>query len=252
MNLRVAYCLERGTDKAACEDAALAGDVVLDEAWGEVKLTTPAAVFLLDGVGGNPGGRDASLFAARRLASSPPPRNTDELTQLMRDVNRGLLAYAASTADKKTMATTATGVLFTGDGTWMAHIGNTRLYSLRGQYLQQMTEDQTLYQALVRRGLWEEAQTCNRSRIEGALGGGREEYIGSLVVRQVFERGIPATMALTTDGIHEYVDTDSLEELVGSGAPGPEICRTLCRMALENGSTDDRSVLLIRRESSGD
>ena len=54
----------------------------------------------------------------------------------------------------------------------MIHCGNSRIYSLQGNFLKQVTEDQTTYQWLMATGNIEAAEHCNKSEIRGAFGGG--------------------------------------------------------------------------------
>ena len=247
MILTISYSVERGRNKPQCDDTALAGTNVLNEAGGTVTIPAPAWVCLCDGVGGNAGGAEASAFVCCALAGTEPSGSADTVADIFRKINSGLLERAAETPDRKNMATTATALSFAGDGTALAHIGNTRLYSIRGGFMKQITKDQTTYQWLLDRGDEESARCCNRNEIRGAMGGGRPEFMNLLETSNPFERKTPSGLLLTSDGVHEYLTEDELEAIVGEeGIPDEEKAEKLCRAALEKGSDDDRSAILIR------
>lgn len=248
MKLKVAYSVCKGANKPQCDDSALIGTLTVNDAAGEAELETPAWVCLCDGVGGNAGGKDASLFVCKTLSEADIPADIQGVKALFAQGNEQLLAYAAETPDRKLMATTATGLLFLEDAVYLAHIGNTRLYAKRGAFLQQQTEDQTTYQWLLDRGMTDAAAACNKSEIRGAMGGGQKEYMSILVTERVFERRIPATLLLTTDGVHEYVSQDDLEETLSKEQPALACAKELCALALTAHSDDDRSAVMIQTE----
>lgn len=56
----------------------------------------------------------------------------------------------------------------------------------------------------------------------------------------------PFTLAiLTSDGIHEYVDIDTIEDIINGEETFEEKCRMIIQKALDNGSEDDMSAVII-------
>ena len=55
------------------------------------------------------------------------------------------------------------------------------------------------------------------------------------------------TLLLTSDGIHEYVDIDDLENILNSDIPDGEKCGAIMKAAQIAGSTDDMTAVLICR-----
>lgn len=56
----------------------------------------------------------------------------------------------------------------------------------------------------------------------------------------------PFTVAiLTSDGIHEYVDLDTIEDIINGEETFEEKCGMIVQKALDNGSEDDLSVIII-------
>lgn len=56
------------------------------------------------------------------------------------------------------------------------------------------------------------------------------------------------TLVLTSDGVHEFVDIDTLEEIINVNISGDEKCSLIEQRARNNGSQDDISIVLISQE----
>ncbi len=250
MKLEAGLCVRRGQHKAECQDTALVGGTVFGETLTGISCTAPAWAALLDGVGGNSGGQEASRFAASELASSEPAAEVESVRSWIAAINRRLLAEAASQEGRTQMATTLSGIFFTDDGAVLANAGNTRVYALQGPYLRQLTRDHTTLQML--RDLGGDEGTCNPSEILCCLGGGSPRYLDRLAVSRVFERSVPHTVLMTTDGIHDILTTDEMEQILAEPGSLQEKAEKLCRMAAERGSEDDCSALLVHPCPEGD
>lgn len=246
--MKVSVVVAKGKDKKACEDSALLGKSVIYDSEIQLELNVPTVICVADGVGGNLGGELASRFLLEKLSEcNTIEYNEESIQALLCDMNAELLSYAACTEDKKQMATTLTGLIFNETDLFYAQSGNSRLYIMQGNYLKQVTKDQTTYQWLKDCGNDEAAESCNKNEIRGCFGGGDSAYVASLVVKRI-ENGVNATtFLLTSDGIHEFVDIDTMESLLTKGADDLEIVKKLVSLAIENGSRDDMTAVIIRR-----
>ena len=245
MRITVSYCSEHGKNKQKCEDSALIGHHVINEKAGAVELQPPCWVCLCDGVGGYAGGQEASLFVARELSDADIPHSVTDIRALFTDINNRLNRQAQMTADHKRMGTTATALLLSDDSFYVAHVGNTRLYAKHDASVSQLTKDQTLYQWFMDHGLRVFASERNRDVIYGGMGGGRPKGIKPLAVKQLPESPVPSAFILTSDGIHESLSQDEIEEILKNDASMQDQAKMLCSAALDHGSEDDRSVIII-------
>ena len=245
MKLEAAFCVATGRNKTECQDTGLIGREIVNGSKGSLVCEDPAWMLLMDGVGGNSGGKEASVFVAAELARRAPEADAHSIRGCVREVNNALVSHALESPGREHMATTLAGLFFSDGKAFLVYAGNSRVYILQGPYLRQMSVDHTTYQMLVSNGNTEAAATCNRSEIVSCLGGGTAEYLSLLEVRRVFEQGLPATILVTTDGVHDHLSEDEIEEILKRPLSGEELAEALCRKALENGSDDDRSVLLI-------
>lgn len=240
----VSYCSEHGKHKPACEDSALVGHLVINEKTGTAELSAPCWICLCDGVGGVAGGREASLFVARALSDCVAPGSADDVKRLFVGINNRLLEQAGKTADHKQMATTATALFLSDQAVYLAHIGNTRLYTKSGRSVRQVTVDQTAYQWYMDHHLRIFANERNRDAIYGAMGG-KAKLLKPLVAERLPEDLLSQTMLLTSDGVHEALSQAEIEEILNRDLSIADKAKVLCSSALEHGSEDDRSVIII-------
>jgi protein phosphatase len=245
--MKVCLCVEIGGGKSECEDTAIFNGTIINNQIVSIDDTNLRCIGVADGVGGNAGGKIASRYIAHQFSQTVFARmNKDDLQQFICQVNTELIAHAAGIPDKAEMATTLTCVVAIDDGYYLIHAGNTRLYVMQGAYLKQLTIDHTTYNWLLNCGQYEAAEQCNKSEINCCLGGGSSRYANRLVVTKLFE-DIPDTLVLTSDGIHEFVDIDTIENVLTESATDLKSAQLIVTKALENGSTDDKTIVIVRR-----
>lgn len=102
-----------------------------------------------DGMGGHAGGQEASNIATKAIQAylnehwDSCETSPALLEQAFLEANREILADQNSHPERSDMGTTAVVLIFRNDQPWCAHIGDSRLYRLRGSKLEQITEDHT-------------------------------------------------------------------------------------------------------------
>ena len=142
--MKVSCQIRMGLNKEQCEDHALlavsgnpGASRVLNEFRGEFEISAPCILAVADGVGGNPGGNEASGFVLRELLRRSSEVRPDEqaLRDLVISLNNDLISHAAGIPGKETMATTFTALVLDDTGAWYAHTGNTRLSVMSGMFI---------------------------------------------------------------------------------------------------------------------
>lgn len=236
-----------GNGKSVCEDAAMVAGTIISDSYFEIQTEQTHTVAIADGVGGNAGGECASRYVLEKLNEvSMADVSVEYLKQFIESVNKDLLHYASSSSGKENMATTLTGLIMTSDSGYLFHVGNTRIYALQGNYLKQLTEDQTTYQWLLNIGQMEAAEKCNKNEITHCLGGGNAQYGSGVCVKENNALSSYKRILLTTDGVHEYMSIDELEDFM-SGEVSEITMQMLADKAKANGSTDDQTIIVIDR-----
>lgn len=246
--MKVTIGIACGIGKEQSEDTAFFGDDLCSEGFWQAESDTFRRMGVADGVGGNPGGRQASRYLARRILQADfTVMDHQHLQDYFSFLNQSLLMHALLNPGNEKMAATLTCVLLAADGYYLLHAGNTRLYTLQGQYLKQLTHDQTIRQWHIDRGDPDTATYCNPNAIYCCFGGGRETLAQNALLYKLWDEAIPGVLMLTSDGIHEYVNTDKLEQLLTGSPSDEDAVNSMIDAALAGGSRDDKTVIILRQ-----
>ena len=201
-----------------------------------------------DGVGGNAAGEVASRMAVDTLRVELKGAHRPGLPQLVSAVEHAnARIYAATCIDRALsgMATTLTAVLVLGETIALAHVGDSRAYRLRARHLEQLSDDHTLVNALLRAGAIteEEAATSEKRNIISRAVGAEEQVEVDARLLAV-EPG--DTLVLASDGLHGVV---SDEDIVAILRGEPDLTRAAVRLierANDGGGPDNVTVVLVR------
>lgn len=260
--MKITYQVKIGVDKKECEDHALIytkGNTPLIEnnTQGSVEITLPAIVAVADGVGGNPGGFDASKFVLTEISKLDFEEIFDsniEENELFKNlknkflkINDDLITYSSEISRKTKMATTLSCAMISENKIITVHCGNTRIYSKNSMYLKQLTTDHTTYQNLMNQGLIDAAENCNKCEITSCFGGGDARFVAWIRFENVkLNDKLPKTLILTSDGIHEFVDENDFEDILNEkDIDTLQKTENLIQNALKHDSHDDKTIIII-------
>lgn len=206
-------------------------------------------VVVADGMGGHKAGEVASKTAVETVAAvyQRAEGNPGEaLEEAFRKANQAIYHLASQSHEMGGMGTTCTALAIVGNEAWAAHVGDSRLYLVRGPDIYQLSEDHTAIHELVRQGLLTPEQAEHhedRNVLVRAMGTKPEQAIMRWQEPMDVKRG--DTFILCSDGLHDLVG-DSEIRVLASGAPPKEACRKLVQMARERGGYDNITVAVVR------
>lgn len=207
---------------------------------------------LADGMGGHNAGEVASALAISVLHPLLRDLPADTLEQevgmqnAVADANTEILQKAGSDAVFSGMGTTLALALFRGRGVMIGHVGDSRVYRLRGGRLELLTTDHSLLQELVAGGFMtaDEAQEAvNKNVITRALG------IESAVEVEVHHHEVQVgdIYLLCSDGLNDMVTDNSIAKLLTDNMDNLEdAANALVAEANRCGGNDNISVILAR------
>ncbi len=253
--MKIYAYMNKGKGKTVCEDSCLLGHTVLSE--GFISWEThdeSLIVSVSDGVGGNSGGAEASFYLSKSLRKVPGQMLSDETTfkEYLMQINKNLIDYAENVEGSEEMAATLSGICLSQGKSLMFHVGNTRVYVVNGEYLMQMTTDHTRVEDMVASGLItrkEAAERPDSNVISACMGNADFRYADRLEVRDVTTTiSSEKPLILTSDGIHDYVSIDDMENILCGSEEMQDRLKTIAEKARENGSEDDISVIWIERK----
>lgn len=209
-----------------------------------------------DGMGGHASGEIASQLAVNIirdyfLGPSKPVGEPDPACSLasnrLKDAivlaNQSVYEAAQSSPQFRGMGTTIVAVLLTGNLVSIAHIGDSRVYLVRGGGLEQLTDDHSVVMEQVRKELISREEAA-QSRIKNVLTkalGIAPDVEPDLHEMTLFEDDL---LLLCSDGLHGMVDDEEILKIVTSSADTAAVCDALVARALENGGGDNVTVVL--------
>jgi serine/threonine protein phosphatase PrpC len=217
-----------------------------------------------DGMGGHAAGEVASAQAIKSIreallaagpllesfAGTPTLETRERVAELMESAVLKACAdiHAIGGADpgKRGMGTTVVAMLVTGHSAVVGHVGDSRVYLFRAGRVHQLTEDHTLIQEQLKRGLISREQAGeadNRNVITRAVGVQREVAVDTLVTDV-----LPGDLfLLCSDGLHGYLSEEELPALLAQDRP--TLAGALVDLALERGGKDNVTVVCLSVEA---
>lgn len=254
--MKITYVSKHGLTKEESQDCILVNDKVINNHAGILDVPLQR-LCIADGVGGVPGGYEASSFVLNNFAEVSGYKTGEDLKKCLVNINEDLIYYAAGLEEKRAMATTVTGLARIENELWVMHAGNTRLYTfgagLPNKRLKQITKDHTNYQAMVVDGSIEmpKSDTDNsailaKNVIYCCFGTGNREYLDALQVEKLQMSDVPELFMLTSDGIHDYVDAERIEQILADNLDDRNKILALLDAAAEGGSSDDCTIVIAR------
>jgi PPM family protein phosphatase len=223
-----------------------------------------------DGMGGHAAGEVASAIAVRTVheeikrekelledystgatgASKVTPK--DVVALLEHAVQRAcskIHEEARADAAKRGMGTTLSSLLIVGTQGFIAHVGDSRIYLQRGGHAQQVTEDHTVYNELIKRGKLSKEQiekVQQKNAITRAVGVYERVEVDTLVIELI----AGDTLVIATDGLHGYLEAP--EELRAPLAlEGDESVKALIALANGRGGKDNITTIVVKVGEEG-
>ncbi len=149
----------------------------------------------------------------------------------------------SSDPSKRGMGTTFVCLVLAGNKAIIGHVGDSRVYLLRGGQAHRLTEDHTLVAAQIKAGTLsrEQAQASQfRNVITRAVGIQASVQVDTLMVDLLPED----RFLLCTDGLHGYLADEELPELMRGVGLG-ELPAKLVALANERGGRDNITVVVV-------
>jgi protein phosphatase len=222
---------------------------------GEQRVAFLAMV--ADGVGGEEGGAEASataLEAAMQYVNDSmsclydrdvtEEKFTELLQRCAIQSHEAILARARANEEHATMATTLTLFMGVWPAYYLVQVGDSRYYLWREGTLTQVTRDQTLAEELVDQGILSRAQAPHTQFahvLSSALGASAAEPVVTRL-RAEWDN----VHLLCSDGLTKHVSDERIAERLASMTSAKEVCEQLLQDALDDGGTDNITIIVGR------
>jgi PPM family protein phosphatase len=174
-------------------------------------VVAPPLFAVADGMGGAQAGEIASKLAAAALEDTDAGALSGEerVMSLIQEANRRVYERSNEDPNASGMGTTITVALVEDTGVTIGHVGDSRAYRYRDGGIEQITEDHSLVNELMKSGKLspEEAETHpQRSVITRALGTDPDVDVDSFTI----ETQAGDVFLLCSDGLTTMVDDDEI------------------------------------------
>lgn len=211
-----------------------------------------------DGMGGAAAGEVASQLAVdiiyEKLTEGDPPADPDELARrlVFAVEEAGVRIFNEARADRtrRGMGTTATIAALLDSRLFLAQVGDSRAYILRGNQFIQVTRDQSLVNQLIEAGQLteEEAETFEHNNIIlQALGTAETVQVDLTYVD--LRRG--DTLVLCSDGLSGMIRAEEIKEVLLRIKDPLEACKELTERANLAGGHDNITVIVAEFDGEG-
>lgn len=180
-------------------------------------------VTVCDGMGGGPGGKTASTIAVNEIIDGIKGANADEersniIIKAIRRANMAIIEAGNDEPSLRGMGSTATVLLLSPQSALVAHVGDSRVYQLRGKRKVFRTFDHSMVFDLVRQKIITEEQarlSAQSNIITRALGVNPDVEVD--IVELPYEKG--DRFVLTSDGIHGTMPETELIKMLATKKP---------------------------------
>jgi serine/threonine protein phosphatase PrpC len=217
-------------------------------------VVDPPLFVVADGMGGAQAGEVASRLAAavfREFHEADELSDEARVEATVQEANRRIYERAHEDANASGMGTTVTAALVGDETIAIAHVGDSRAYRVRGDAIEQLTDDHSLVADMVRSGRLsaEEADSHpQRSVITRALGTDLDVDVDTLLVAP--EDG--DIYLLCSDGLTTMVPAEEILRIVRESEGLEQAARALVKAANRSGGEDNITVVLFSVAGDGD
>jgi len=207
-----------------------------------------------DGMGGHAAGEVASAIAVETICSQFPPRAEAPadseacLQQAFINASRSIRQVAKAEEIKRGMGTTLSVLYIEGETAQLAHVGDSRIYRLRGTEFQQLSIDHSLVAEQIRMGILspEEARSSQmRNILLQAVG--LEDKVDTFLLRQPLRT--EDLFLLCSDGLTDMLDDEQIYRHLHQDISLEQISEQLIEAAKEAGGRDNVSVIVVKINS---
>jgi len=209
-----------------------------------------------DGMGGHAAGEIASHLAIETLRevldrdpTSGEPISDEDAAEWLRDAvveaNRRICDSIRLHEERRGMGTTVVALVHSGENAVVGHVGDSRLYLLRGNELRRMTSDHSWVNEQVKLGLMNDdtAQRHPMRNIVTRALGSRPEVLVDLTSLQVQSGDV---CLLCSDGLNTMLSDEQIHSILRDHRDDPEeACSALVQEANRHGGEDNVTVVVL-------
>jgi len=224
------------------------------------------AVFAVvaDGIGGHRAGEVAAELAVNyismHVAESNAKKPVKILENAIHDASQAIASHSAGREEEQGMGSTCACAWIIENRLYTAHVGDSRIYLLRGKFIQRISIDHTWVQEAYEKGIISAEQMRDHPNvhvIRRHLGGlklpevdfrlriDNEETDEESVNNQGFHLQPGDTILLCSDGLTDLVWDDEIQQIIRSRKDLKSAAEALVSLANQRGGHDNITTVLL-------
>jgi protein phosphatase len=219
---------------------------------------------ICDGIGGHRAGEVAAElavnFISQGVAVSTPRKPLKILEAAIEDASQAIAAHSAGKSDQQGMGATCACAWVIENKLYTAHVGDSRIYLLRGTRIRRLTKDHTWIQEAMDKGILTAEQARdhpNAHVIRRHLGSIQlpevdfrmfletDETDEEAIRNQGFEMEAADTVLVCSDGLTDLVDDDQILKTIRASRDFKASAEALVELANQRGGHDNISVIIL-------
>jgi len=203
---------------------------------------------IADGMGGHVGGKKASRLALDVVSQVYFSLSSNNISDCLREAFKNANSKIYRTSEEelhyKGMGTTCTALVLEKDFTYIAHVGDSRVYRITHEKIEQLTQDHTQVAEMYRQGILSKKEAKHhpsKSVLIRALGTEPEVEID---IKENIQLKPEDYYVLCSDGLAN-VKKEEIREIVLANSP-EDAGEELISLANQRGGHDNVTVLIIK------
>ena len=209
------------------------------------KSAEKCMICIFDGMGGESFGDKASRIAAEKLKEFELICNDKMLGSYVERSNYEICKEMAEC--NSSMGTTMALVTITGDDIFVSNIGDSKIFRIRNEEIEQLSNDHTRKQSMLDAGIIS-AEELSKKKINNYL----TQYLGlpedDAIIQAHSKKDIVIDkdiFIISSDGLTDMLSDDKIVKIAMNYKKADEIAKGFIRNALQMGGKDNVTVAVI-------
>jgi len=215
----------------------------------DTDITNGYLFIIADGLGGYNAGEIASKTASELLYHDfykNPKKHNDQnwFINKLQKINKHIYDLGKSNTALFGMATTIVAFIIRDNRCMAFNVGDSRLYSFNRIGIKQITEDDSLAWIRYKKNIITKDEILlqsDKNIITQAIGDKAPPQI------HYYQPDCNSNFLMCTDGLSDFLTDNEMLQILNSGKSEKETLKNLIKTARAKGSTDDITIILIKK-----
>jgi len=241
--LEIACLIDAGIHAPKNDDRVAVNNHLISEGAHSETADSSCLTVVCDGVGGVAFGyRAAEIVTSYFAKISGLSLTADSIKEYIAQANAEVMATQRRDRQLSQMATTIAGLYIHENDFIAFNVGDSRVYRFRSPYIMQLSKDHSEWQFAL--DLGETPIERDKSILRRCLG---RDYATPEILDGADRVYNGDVFILCSDGVWGSLQNEDFENILSWETTLSEKCQSLVDLALENGSSDNLSIVIIRR-----